>query len=125
MTGHFPDALRNIHPCSHAEPIRAPFEKRDKHRQPEASECPSPSEGHSYTPLGSWRRSLCPSLNIWLWDLLTLPPSNHPSIREQCRVEENGEENGVTTSSIYSYTLGYLVLFTLFLKWGVGGGLLV
>lgn len=72
--------------------------------------------------LGSWRRSLCPSLNIWLWDLLTLsPPSNHPSIREQCRVEENGEENGVTTSSIYSYMLGYLVFFTLFLKRGVGG----
>ena len=36
-------------------------------------------------------------------------------------VEENGEENGVTTSSIYSYMLGYLVFFTLFLKWGVGG----
>jgi len=50
MTGHFPDALRNIHPCSHAEPIRAPFEKRDKHRQPEAPECPYSSEGHSYTP---------------------------------------------------------------------------
>lgn len=55
----------------------------------------------------------------------SLPPSNHPSIREQCRVEENGEENGVTTSSIYSYTLRYLVFFTLFLKWGLGGGLLV
>lgn len=53
--------------------------------------------------------------------LVSLSPGNHPSIRAQYRLEENGEEDGVTTSSIYSYTLGYLVFFTLFLNmrgWG-------